>query len=163
MRTRRLAARSRVLRFARTRGACTRGYSFDIDGSLSLVTNCSATKGRHDYVTGSKVAGPNVFHGCTATQTYADIGPHHRHATGLLFDRVDGGQSRVWDRGNMGSGHGWSGATTMLWNVVARDGQDVRVDSPPGTYNWCVGCVAAELNGEGLYDSGGLHVFPASL
>ena len=40
-----------------------------------LDTHCSARKGRHDYVTGSKVAGPNVFHASSSTKAHADIGP----------------------------------------------------------------------------------------
>ena len=40
-----------------------------------LVTHCSARKGRHDYVTGSKVAGPNVLHASSSTKAHADIGP----------------------------------------------------------------------------------------
>ena len=114
-----------------------------------LVTHCSARKGRHDYVTGSKVAGPNVFHASSSTKAHADIGPHHRYATGLLFDRVSGGDSQVCNRGNMGSGHGWSGAYTVFWNVLAkstyRNGKKaavINVASPPGAMNYGIGGVS---------------------
>ena len=69
--------------------------------------NCQSTEGRHDYVTGARVCGPNVFYNCTAFQTYADIGPHHRWAVGTLYDNIiTDGEINVQDRGQMGSGHG---------------------------------------------------------
>lgn len=92
-------------------------YSFNNIGQLNLFMNCQCTEGRHDYITGSQVCGPNVFYNCTASQTYADIGPHHRWAVGTLYDNiVTDGQLNVQDRGKMGSGHGWAGVTQVLWN-----------------------------------------------
>lgn len=147
-----------------------RRYSFNVDGALILITGCTTRNGRHDFVTGSRVAGPNVFHNCRATKTHSDIGPHHRYATGLLFDRVVGGDSRVWDRGNAGSGHGWSGAFTLFWNCVASsafraDGAPavLNVASPAGALNFGIGTTADRLAGTGLLESIGLPVFPASL
>ena len=64
--------------------------------------NCQSTEGRHDYVTGARVCGPNVFYNCTAFQTYADIGPHHRWAVGTLYDNIiTDGEINVQDRGQM--------------------------------------------------------------
>jgi hypothetical protein len=147
-----------------------RRYSFNVDGSQVLVTNCTTRNGRHDYVTGSKVAGPNVFHASSSTKAHADIGPHHRYATGLLFDRISGGDSQVWNRGNMGSGHGWSGAYTVFWNVVAKSiyrndmkAAVMNVASPPGAMNYGIGGVSDLLKGGGMIESPGLHVFPSSL
>ena len=37
-----------------------RRYSFNCNGQLNLFKNCYTTEGRHDFVTGSKVLGPNV-------------------------------------------------------------------------------------------------------
>ncbi|WP_205702898.1 hypothetical protein [Botryobacter ruber] len=98
-----------------------RRYSFNNDGQLNLFMNLTATEGRHDYVTGARVNGPNVFYNCTATRTHADIGPHHRWASGTLYDNiVTDGDINIQDRGNWGSGHGWSGVTQVLWNCTAR-------------------------------------------
>ena len=92
-------------------------YSFNNWGQQNLFMNCQSTEGRHDYVTGARVCGPNVFYNCTAYQTYADIGPHHRWAVGTLYDNVmTDGEINVQDRGQMGSGHGWAGVTQVLWN-----------------------------------------------
>jgi hypothetical protein len=98
-----------------------RRYSFLNDGQQNLFMNCRSTEARHDYVTGARVAGPNVFYNCTATQTHADIGPHHRWAMGTLYDNiVTDGEINIQDRGNWGSGHGWSGVTQILWNCTVK-------------------------------------------
>jgi len=97
-----------------------RRYSFNNDGQMNLFMNCHATEGRHDYVTGAKVAGPNVFYNCTATNEHADIGPHHRWATGTLYDNiVTDGEINAQDRGNWGTGHGWAGVNQVFWNCTA--------------------------------------------
>lgn len=140
-----------------------RKYSFYIDkGSFNLFHRCYTRGSRHDYVTGSRVAGPNVFLDCLAEQTKADIGPHHRYATGLLFDNIKGGQTRVQNRKDSGTGHGWAGAQTMFWNVEAV-GSDIKVESPIGAMNWGIGCIAPVKNGAGYWDNWGKHVQPRSL
>jgi hypothetical protein len=99
----------------------SRRYSFNNDGQLNLFMNCETTEGRHDYVTGARVLGPNVFYNCKASRTHADIGPHHRWAVGTLFDNiVTDGEINIQDRGNWGSGHGWAGVTQILWNCTAK-------------------------------------------
>ncbi len=94
-----------------------RRYSFYIEGQLNLFKNCETTEGRHDYVLGSRVCGPNVFTQSTASNAHSDIGPHHRWAMGALFDQITtDNQINVQDRDNMGSGHGWAGANQVFWN-----------------------------------------------
>ncbi len=96
-------------------------YSFYNNGQQNLFMSCVTTEGRHDFVTGARVLGPNVFYRCQASQTYADIGPHHRWACGTLYDNIiTDGAINVQDRGNMGSGHGWSGVTQVLWNCSVK-------------------------------------------
>ena len=98
----------------------SRRYSFNNDGQLNLVMNCFASEGRHDFVTGAMVCGPNVFYNCKAEKTNADTGPHHRWATGTLFDNIiTDGEINVQDRGNWGTGHGWAGANQVIWNCTA--------------------------------------------
>jgi len=94
-----------------------RRYSFNLVGSLNLFRDCSTTEGRHDFVSSSRVCGPNVFTRCRASKAHSDIGPHHRWAMGTLFDLVDSdGQINVQDRDDMGTGHGWAGANQVFWN-----------------------------------------------
>lgn len=95
-------------------------YSFNNNGQQNLFMNCLSRNGRHDYVTGSRVCGPNVFYNCISINAFADIGPHHRWAVGTLYDNVITDRDiNIQDRGNMGSGHGWTGVTQVLWNCRA--------------------------------------------
>ena len=67
----------------------SRRYSFNLDDCcFVLVQRCFAREGRHDFVTGSRVPGPNVFVDCFAMNCHADSGNHHRYAEGTLFDNV---------------------------------------------------------------------------
>src|SRR5439155_23594991 len=64
-----------------------RRYSFNQDDSTSVLFRTNyARQGRHDFVLGSGVVGPNVFVDGLAEQTHADIGPHHRYSTQALWD-----------------------------------------------------------------------------
>ena len=140
-----------------------RRYSFAVqEGIGNLFQRCYAVSGRHDFVTGSRVTGPNVFLDGLAERVNSDIGPHHRWATGSLFDNIRGGSTRVWNRGNSGTGHGWSGAQTMFWNIESYSGE-FRVDSPLGAMNWGIGCTGTTQTGEGYWESWGAKVHPRSL
>ena len=140
-----------------------RRYSFAIqEGIGNLFQRCYAIDGRHDFVTGSRVTGPNVFLDGLAESAESDIGPHHRWASGTLFDNIRGGSTRVWNRGSSGSGHGWAGAQTMFWNISSYNGE-FRVDSPPGSMNWGIGCIGKNQTGAGYWESWGNNVQPRSL
>ncbi|WP_315814649.1 hypothetical protein [Paraflavitalea speifideaquila] len=123
-----------------------RRYSFNNNGQCNLVMNCQTTEGRHDYVTGSKTPGPNVFYNCTAKNTHADIGPHHRWAVGTLYDNITtDGEINVQDRGNWGSGHGWAGVTQVLWNCTVKR---AAVQSPWASgKNYNIGMKGAKYDG----------------
>ncbi len=97
-----------------------RRYSFNNDGQLNLVMNCFASEGRHDYITGKTVCGPNVFYNCRSENAKSDIGPHHRWSVGTLYDNIiTDGEINIQDRGNWGSGHGWAGVNQVIWNCQA--------------------------------------------
>jgi hypothetical protein len=141
----------------------SRRYSFNIDKGIgNLFQRCYASEGRHDFVLGSQVTGPNVFLDCYAENTVEDIGPHHRWATGTLFDNIEGGQIRVWNRGASGSGHGWSGAQTMFWNCKSTRA-DFKINSPKGAINWGIGCSGVLKAGSGYWESWNQQVLPRSL
>lgn len=147
----------------------SRRYSFNItSGSFNLFQRCYTRGGRHDYVTGAKVAGPNAFLDCVAENQFSDIGPHHRYATGLLFDNIEARSIRVQNRGTAGTGHGWAGAQTMFWNITAisdRWGAEIMVQSPKGAMNWGIGCLTDNYgySGDGFWESKGQHVLPRSI
>lgn len=115
-----------------------RRYSFNNTGQMNLFMNCRANGGRHDFVTGARTCGPNVFYHCSATNTHADIGPHHRWAMGTLYDNITtDGEINVQDRGNYGSGHGWAGVNQILWNCTVKR---ATVQSPyENGKNYCIG------------------------
>ncbi len=123
-----------------------RRYSFNNDGQLNLFMYCSATDGRHDYVTGARVCGPNVFYASAAVSAHADIGPHHRWAVGTLYDNiVTDGEINVQDRGNWGTGHGWAGVTQVIWNCKARA---AAIQNPwVSGVNYVIGLQAAKVKG----------------
>jgi fibronectin type 3 domain-containing protein len=145
-----------------------RRYSFNIDDSqLLLIQRCLAREGRHDFASGSKTPGPNVFVDCRADRTHADIGPHHRYATGQIYDNVMGGEINVQNRQSSGSGHGWAGAQILFWNC---DASSIICDAPNGAMNWCVGSRGTKVEGYwareepfGIWDSYNVPVTPRSL
>lgn len=123
-----------------------RRYSFNNNGQMNLVMNCHAEEGRHDYVTGARVCGPNVFYNCTAVKTHADIGPHHRWALGTLYDNIKtDGEINVQDRGNWGSGHGWAGVTQVIWNCEVKR---AAIQNPWASgKNYCIGLKGGKAEG----------------
>lgn len=124
----------------------SRRYSFSNNGQMNLFMNCHTTEGRHDYVTGARTRGPNVFYNCTAKNTHADIGPHHRWSMGTLYDNIiTDGDINIQDRGNYGSGHGWVGITQILWNCTAKR---AAVQSPyVNGKNYCIGLKGGKYQG----------------
>ena len=144
-----------------------RKYSFYLGGQRNLVMDCITRLGRHDFVTVARVAGPNVFVRCTATQQFNATGPHDRWATGTLYDNlVCDGLLNLENRRTSGTGHGWAGAQNMLWNCTSATS---TVQSPPGHINWSVGTkgnvtgVGYFFTGQGYVESTGTFVTPQSL
>jgi hypothetical protein len=115
-----------------------RRYSFNNNGQLNLFMNCHTSDGRHDFVTGARTLGPNVFVNCSSVKTHADIGPHHRWSAGTLYDNIQtDGEINIQDRGNWGSGHGWAGVTQVVWNCKVKR---AAVQSPWASgKNYCIG------------------------
>jgi hypothetical protein len=138
-----------------------RRYTFNVDDSqMVLFQRNSATDGRHDYVQGSGVPGPNVFLASVAISAHDDIGPHHRWSAGGLYDGIVSNRSiRIRNRGNSGTGHGWAGASIVVWNSKA---PTILVQAPPGAQNWAIGCESAKM-GDGFWDAVGTPVNPKSL
>ncbi len=66
-------------------------------------------------------------------------------ATGLLFDSCMSRMFHVQNRNTSGTGHGWAGAQTMFWNVLATDA--IRCDASKGSMNWSVGSVGSKKQG----------------
>ncbi len=146
-----------------------RRYSFYVDGGVGvLFQRCYARDGRHNFVSGGRVTGPHVWLDSLSMKNNNDEGPHHRWATGLLFDRCMSEQFNVQNRADSGSGHGWAGAQTLFWNIKATEA--IRCDAPTGAMNWAVGAIGTKTQGSwapdepfGIWESAGTPVTPSSL
>lgn len=136
-----------------------RRYSFALAGQLSLVQRCYTRGGRHDYVMHARARGPNVFLDCVADQTHSDSGPHHRWATGTLYDNIACGTLNAQWRGRSGTGHGWAGANMVFWNCRAGS---IDCQKPPTANNYCIGCTG-KIRGSGHIASRDKPVLPRSL
>lgn len=145
-----------------------RRYSFSLNGQYGLVLRCHSRSARHTFVNGSRTRGPNVFLEGTAVQSHSDSGPHHRWAVGTLYDNIfDDNEIRVQDRQYAGSGHGWAGATQVLWNCRS---ERFVLQQPPTAQNYAIGCVGTFVPGSwapdaplGVIESTNSPVRPRSL
>ena len=92
-----------------------------------------------------------------------------RPGNGLVRQRKCGLDFR--NRGEMGSGHGWTMGWGVAWNCRAKD---FVMQDPPGAINWMVGCVGERAPKPrpfdkspdlppGVVDSPGKPVTPQSL
>ena len=146
---------------------------FFADGTQLLFHHCSSTGNNLFYlVTGGGVTGPNVMLDCTFNGN-GHIQPHMRWATGLLVDNcnVPHGGIDFMNRGEMGSGHGWTMGWGVAWNCTA---EAFVIQTPPGCTNWAIGCIGkrqleampfgkSPMLPEGTFDSHGMPVMPESL
>lgn len=152
-----------------------RRYAFVLNGGqMCLVRDCWCEQDRHQYVTGGRVCGPNVYLDCTAVKTRNDAGPHCYWSTGCLFDNVKtDGALNIQDRHWYGTGHGWTATAFVCWNCETKT---ICVQNPWVTgINWAVGCIGTKKAAARTYDdnlgprpdgvwiSPGVHVSPRSL
>lgn len=156
----------------------------DLNGSgQQILFNRCTIQGDNLFFfgTGAKVTGPVVVLNCTFRGN-GWIQPHQRWATGLLIDgcNVPDGGIDFMNRGVMGSGHGWTIGWAVAWNCKAKSYLN---QMPPGSANWVIGSIGDQqkkaipgsnetgsinynektMLPEGIYDSHGIPVTPASL
>ena len=118
----------------------SRPAEFAPNGGQVLLDRCYVNADNVWYsATGSGQAGPNVLLNCTFRGD-GRVESHQRWSTGMLYDncQVPGGGIDFRNRGEMGSGHGWSMGWGVAWNCVAKD---FVIQNPPGSANWMIGCV----------------------
>jgi hypothetical protein len=132
-----------------------------------LFQRCYSSYARHSFLTGCRVPGPNVFVDCYGYNCWLDSGPHHRWATGTLYDNIrDNKQIHVQNRGAEGTGQGWAGAQQVLWNCQSGS---LICEAPPGAMNFAIGCRGTRRNGlwvdepDGWWEHHGQPVKPRSL
>jgi hypothetical protein len=150
---------------------------FSINGTQILVDRCSATGDNVFYIAvGPGMQGPNVVLNCVFHGN-GHVQPHQRWSTGILIDscQVPEGGIDLMNRGEMGSGHGWTMGWGVAWNNVARS---YVIQMPPGSANWAIGNRGDQQLGrmqtynpgpelpmlpQGIVESQGIPVSPASL
>jgi hypothetical protein len=129
------------------------------------------------FSTSSATQGPNVLRN-GVFQGNVSIEPHQRWATGLLVENtaitaIPGsaqGNINLMDRGDYGTGQGWAIGWGVVWNASANQ---FTIQQPPGSENWCIGCIGTQnttaapggstVLPRGAIDSSGTYVFPTSL
>lgn len=117
---------------------------FGTNASQLLLDRCS---GKGDDVfyaaTGSEQSGPIVLLNCTFYGN-GHMQPHMRWSTGMLVDNctVPGGGIDYMNRGEMGSGHGWTMGWAVAWNCIAKS---FVIQDPPGAKNWMIGCLGENV------------------
>lgn len=136
---------------------------FSLRGGQLLLLRASSTGNEEFYVmTGARNQGPNVVLDSVFTGN-GHVQPHQRWATGLLVDnvRVPGGGIDLMNRGEMGSGHGWTMGWGVVWNSSA---ETFLIQNPPGAANWCIGCIGEQTTSAmktfGPQPRGGLPPLP---
>ncbi len=140
----------------------TRGgtkYSFANGGQLCLFQRLYSRNARHDYTLAPRTGGPNVFLHCFSEDSLNASESHHRYGHGGLFDNCllrGRGRFLAVNRGNSGSGHGWSSGMIVFWNCGA---QLTAVMEPPTSQNFSIGWVGstniletARKNNEGFLE-----------
>ncbi|KAG0014427.1 hypothetical protein BGZ81_000467 [Podila clonocystis] len=114
-----------------------RRYMYMLHGQMGLVKRCFASDSRHDFLTGARTSGPNVFVDSEGIRANNDAGPHERWSTGSLYDNVRTNALNVRNRGWLGSGQGWAGVFHVVFRCDTRD--TATFQSPPGGTNWVIG------------------------
>ncbi|KAF9427588.1 hypothetical protein BGZ94_004617 [Podila epigama] len=114
-----------------------RRYMYMLHGQQGLVKRCFAADARHDFITGSKTLGPNVFVDSEGIRANNEAGPHDRWTTGSLYDNVRSAIINVRNRKWMGAGQGWPGVFHVIYRCAAQ--HIGTFQSPPGGTNWVIG------------------------
>lgn len=132
-----------------------RRYNFAVgrESNQILFENCRATEGRHSFVSnGTSSVSGIVFYNCTSEVDYAASEGHRRWSQGMLFDNITFLRSEtstligLYNRGDYGTGHGWSTTNGVAWNVVVPTNRFILLQKPPGRQNFAIACKARVTN-----------------
>jgi hypothetical protein len=142
--TSRITIQNVVFRHTTTVTSSAKPADFALRGTQLLVLRCGSLGNDLFYViTGARNQGPNVV---LDSKFVGDghIQPHQRWATGLLVDNteVPRGGIDMMNRGEMGTGHGWTMGWGVVWNSAA---STLIIQNPPGAANWSIGTIGEEL------------------
>jgi len=114
-----------------------------VRGGQMLILRCASVGDDLFYVmTGARNQGPNVVLD-SLFRGNGRIQPHQRWSTGFLVDntQVPNGGIDLMNRGQMGTGHGWTMGWGVVWNSSA---SSLVIQNPPGAANWSIGTTGEE-------------------
>ncbi|HEY1788043.1 MAG TPA: hypothetical protein VGJ73_07805 [Verrucomicrobiae bacterium] len=158
-----------------TASAAPAAFTFGGSAAQSLFQRCTCDGGYyHIMVTQAATPGPNVFLNFNCSGTHYNGGPHQRWAAGALHDNIymapdsEGDYTpylAINNRGNDGSGQGWSAGFSVMYNCVVPQFQLEQPDTTTNQYNWTIGGIGATAgySDDGIYDTLGSIVTPHSL
>ncbi|BCI62992.1 MULTISPECIES: hypothetical protein [Bacteroidales] len=139
-----------------------RRYNFNAGNNSQLVLfkNCYANKGRHSYVSnGTSSVSGIVFLNCISDRAVDVSESHRKWSQGLLYDNYrEQNLSRnfvlgLYNRVDMGTGHGWSAVQSVLWNCDVTARGVIGLQKPPTSQNYAIGCKAGDITGRPLVTS----------
>ncbi|KAK7409647.1 hypothetical protein QQX98_008162 [Neonectria punicea] len=140
-------------------------FDIALKGSQVLVKDCEqvglSTARSFSLSTDALTPGPNAVVRYSTPSNLQIIAPYQRWAWGLLVEDTSVA-TRFENRGNKGSGHGWTMNSGVGWNLRGK----TVFESPPLGTNWCVGCGRPESetgSGNGTFILKGTEVTPTSL
>ncbi len=142
----------------------SRRYNFEVlQSQLVLFRGNVATNARHAYVANGEAFDSGiVFLQNTSTDALAASEGHRRWGLGLLYDNHQEfgapttnfyffSRLHLGNRGNYGTGHGWSCANCVAWNVDMNGGLAV-IEKPPTAQNYAIG-VQGQVSDDGPFFS----------
>ncbi|KAI8354406.1 hypothetical protein B0O80DRAFT_450987 [Mortierella sp. GBAus27b] len=140
--------------------------AFQLSGQLVLIKNSLSQGSFHFFVDINHIMGPTVFHRLQATNVGkphrgmpldfapGEVGPHMKFCTGILVDQtVTDGSIQIVDRGDMGTGQGYAGANSVVWNSRAREG--ILTHRAKGFQNFVIGSENFDAEDRQPWDSHG--------
>lgn len=126
-----------------------RRYNYTV-GSKSnniLFTNCEASLGRHSFVSnGTSSVSGIVWHNSSSDGDYSTSEGHRRWSQALLYDNITFTNPNtyrllgLYNRGNFGTGHGWSATHSVAWNVNMPSSNAAVIQRPPQRQNYAIAC-----------------------
>jgi hypothetical protein len=155
----------------------SRRYNFNLGYACNniLFKNCHATEGRHAFVSnGTSTVSGIVFTNCSSADDHTSSESHRRWGQGILWDKTSMNSNNttrvlgLYNRGDWGTGHGWSGTNMVAWNIEA-PGNQIVIQKPPIGQNYAIACNATVNNNGPFYhpagwiEGTGENVIPASL
>ncbi|MDR3724899.1 MAG: hypothetical protein P4K83_10470 [Terracidiphilus sp.] len=120
-------------------------FDYATNGSQILFDRCRGNgDNTYYFATHAQQQGPVVLLHCSFHGD-GHIQPHQRWSPGLLIDNCDvvGGGIDLKNRGEMGSGHGWTTGWSVAWNNTATT---FEMNQAPGVLNWSIGNRGRQFN-----------------